>query len=170
MPPHSARFWILLAGVGALAGCADSGGYPSLAPRTAEQPVATETVSATSSLPTDAALDAQVAAMAAQATAGHAVFTRTADESCTAINRGASAAAGSEPWIAAQQALSALEAARAPVLAAAAALNQLVIERGTATGSAVDLTKLAAAQAEVSGIDRAEQMRMAEMMAGRCTR
>lgn len=170
MPPRSARSWFLIAGAAMLAACSESGGYPSLAPRAVEQPVGTEAAPATPSLPVDAALDAEVAALAAQAAKGQADFTRMADESCAAIARGASAQEGSEPWIAAQQALSALEAARAPVLAAAAALDRLVIERGTATGSVVDLTRLGGAQAQVSALDASEQARLAELSAGRCTR
>jgi hypothetical protein len=171
LPPlRSARFCLLLAGAAALAGCSDSGGYPSLAPRAVEQPVSGDDAPAAPTLPVDAALDAEVATLAAQAAKGQADFDRVANESCAAIARGASAQEGSEPWIAAQQALSALEAARAPVLASAAALDRLVIERGTAGGNAVDLTGLAEAQAQVSAIDTAEQARLAELSAGRCTR
>ena len=169
-PSRSARLCLLLAGAVGLAACSESGGYPSLAPRAVEQPGSGDTPPAVAALPADAALDAEVATLAAQAAKGEADFARVADESCAAIARGASAQEGSEPWIAAQQALSALEAARAPVLAAAAALDRLVIERGTATGSAVDLTRLADAQAQVSAIDAAEQAKLAELSAGRCPR
>jgi hypothetical protein len=168
--PRLARTWILIAGAATLAACSDSGGYPSLAPRSIEQGQPGDAAPAAPALPADSALDAEVATMAAQAEKGHADFTRVAAESCAAIARGAKAETGSEPWIAAQQALSALEAARAPVLAAAASLDRLVIERGTAAGNAVDLTKLAEAQAEVSAMDTAEQAQVAEISSGRCTR
>lgn len=162
----AARLAPLLAALG-LAGCAAGNGYPSLAPRAVEGSAAAA-AAPPQSAPADPALDARVASLAAQAAAGHAAFEKTAAQACAGIARGARAAAGSEPWIAAQQAISALDAARAPVLAAVAELDRLVIERGTAAGPAVDLSRLAAAQERASAIDMAEQATVVTMSAGNC--
>jgi hypothetical protein len=168
--PRAACLLSLIGGAVALAGCSDERGYPSLAPRAVEQEATDETVATAPALPTDPALDAEVTALVAQVAKGDADFTAAADQACAAIARGHAAAEGSEPWVAAQQALSGLEAARAPVLSAAAALDRLTIERGTAEGAATDLTRLVEAQAQVSAIETAEQARVAELSAGRCAR
>jgi hypothetical protein len=167
---HAAPLCILVAGAAVLAGCSDERGYPSLATRAVEQQAANPTEAPAPALPSDTALDAEVATLVAQATKGDAEFKGAAEQACTAIMRGRIAVEGSEAWLSGQQALSSLEAARAPVLAAAAALDRLTIERGTAVGSAVDLTRLLTAQAQVSGLETAEQTWVSELRAGRCPR
>ena len=167
--PAVTRILSIAAALGLLTGCATRGDYPSLAPRVAEDAAQAGAADAGAPpVPVDAALDAQVAALLAQATAGHAAFDKAAGQACSAIARGTGAAQGTEPWIAAQQAISAVDAARAPVLSAAAELDRLVIERGTATGPAVDLTRLAAAQERTSAMDAAEQARIAALPTGKC--
>jgi hypothetical protein len=170
MKRNASRFWILFGGAIALAGCSDERGYPSLAPRAVEQQATNEAEAPAPALPRDPALEAEVDVFVAQTAKGDADFASAAEKACTAVARGADAPAGSEAWLSAQQALSALESARAPVLAAAAALDRLTIERGTAEGSPVDLSRLVEAQAQVSGIEAAEQARVAELSAGRCPR
>jgi hypothetical protein len=158
-----------LAALGGLVGCASTASYPSLAPRAAEGSAqAGAAVAAPPFLPADAALDGRVAALAAQAASGHAVFERAATQACAATARGAKAAQGSEQWIAAQQAISSLDAARGPVQSAVAELDRLVIERGTAGGPTVDLSRLAAAQEQASALDSAEQAMVARQSAGSC--
>lgn len=173
-PPRRPAFLacIALAALAGLSACADEAGYPSLAPRAVERGDAPADTAAPApavpAVPVDAVLDARVAALVTQATAGDADFTRTATEACRAVVRARGAADGSEAWIALQQMLSALDAARAPVLAAAAELDRLIIERGTAVGTAIDLSRLAEAQTQVSALDQAEQARVADIAARRC--
>jgi hypothetical protein len=166
--PAASRLAVASAMLGLLAGCASNAGYPSLAPRAAEGATEADKIAVPPSALGDAALDAQVAVLAAQAASGHAAFEKAAGGACAAVVRGAKAAQGSEAWIAAQQAISGLDTARAPVLAAVAELDRLVIERGTATGPAVDLSQLAAAQEQASALDVAEQARVAALSAGKC--
>lgn len=167
--PAPARLFLTIAALGALAGCATRDSYPSLAPRPVEGSAGSGATDATTqSAPVDAALEARVATLAKQAADGHAAFERAVTQACPAITRGARAAEGSEPWIAAQQAISVVDAARAPVLTAVAELDRLVIERSTAGGAPVDLSRLAAAQEQASAIDTAEQARVANLPAGNC--
>lgn len=172
-PPHryGARACIALAGLAALAACADQSGYPSLAPRAVELPggAGSSAEAASTVIPVDPALEAKVAELIARAQTGDAAFASAAADGCKAAARARGASEGSEAWIGLQQALSALDAARAPVLAAAAELDQLVIERGTATATSVDTSRLAAAQEQVSAMDVAQQSRMTELAAGSCS-
>lgn len=128
---------------------------PSLAPRAAEAidprlPIA-DTVPAG---PASAALVARLDALVAQAQAGDAAFRPVADEA----ERMAAAAGGqqSESWIAAQQALSAAVAARAPVTTALGDIDALgSTELETKGGVApADQAAIAAAAARVGTIDR----------------
>jgi hypothetical protein len=163
------RLAAAIAALGSLAACASDAGYPSLTPRAVETSAqAPAGDDATPTVPIDAALDRRVASLSAQVASGHAAFQKAAASGCAAIARGARAVAGSEPWIAAQQAISAVAAARAPVLAAVSELDRLVIERGTAGGDASNLAPLIAAQAQASAMDSAEQARLAALTAGNC--
>ena len=101
---------------------------PSLAPRAAEAidprvPIPNEIVAG----PVDPALAERIAGLMAEVRAGDAAFQAAAVEA----ERLASAAgpAQSESWIEAQQALSALVAARAPVAKAIADLDELAATR-----------------------------------------
>jgi hypothetical protein len=170
-PPlrSAARLLLTISALAALAGCATRDSYPSLAPRPVEGSAASGAAEAsTQSVPVDAALEARVATLVKQVVDGHAAFEQAVTQACPAITRGARAGEGSEPWIAAQQAISVVDAARAPVLSAVAELDRLVIERGTAGGAPVDLGQLAAAQEQASAIDAAEQATVAKLPAGNC--
>lgn len=112
-----------------LAGCAATGGdYPSLAPRPVEQgaaaPAAAEPPAAP---PANPALPAETAAILAAADKGHAAFLAQLGSARAAIEAARGKEAGSEAWVAAQVALSTLDAARSPVLAALADLDALRI-------------------------------------------
>jgi hypothetical protein len=169
VPPRRALPLALVLAAAALAGCSASRGYPSLAPRAIERPDNVAAEAAPAPQPAvDAALDAQISALGDQARDGDAAFRRAIESACPALTRGAAAAEGSEPWIAGQQALSALEAARAPMLGAAAELDRLTLERGSGDARSVDLDRLTAAQAEVSALDADEQARLAAAAEGRC--
>ena len=99
-----------------IGGCAGSvSSYPSLAPRPIEQgpiladpapPVATAAVSLAP------AILARAAELVDQGAAGDVAFATAARDTCGAIDRGRGAATGSEAWVAAQQAISVLEAER----------------------------------------------------------
>ena len=132
-----------------------AGDFPSLARRPIEdakpEPVATPQPQA----PADAALAKRIAAVVADARKGNAAFTAAVAGGGGRISAGAGAAGGSEPWIAAQQALSDIEASRAPSVGALAAIESLLVERladiaaGKAKGGEAELR---AAEAEIGAI------------------
>ncbi len=116
-----------------LSGCAQTlTGYPSLAKRAVENAPVAEPVAAPAPVEADPALQAQVDRLSAQAQAGSAAF----DKAWSAADRAARAAAGaavsSERWVAAQLAISALEAARNDSVSALASLDTLYVERSNA--------------------------------------
>lgn len=116
-----------------LSGCAGTlTGYPSLAKRAVENAPVGEAPAAPAPVGADPALLAQVNRLAVQAQAGSAAF----DKAWPGADRGTRAAAGaavsSESWVAAQLAISALEAARNDSVSALASLDTLYIERSNA--------------------------------------
>ena len=130
---------------------------PSLAPRAAETvdprvPIPNEVVTG----PVDAALAARIAGLMAQVRAGDAAFQAAAEQA----ERLAAAAgpAQTESWIEAQQALSALVAARAPVASAMADLDALAATRVALGGGLLpgDLAAIQAAIAEAGAISQRE--------------
>jgi hypothetical protein len=111
-----------------LPACADHGlGTPSLKPRAAEQnPIAALTeppVSAEAKGPADPARQARIAEIRSSAFAANPAFRLEADAAWPVVRRAAGAARGSEPWVAAQMAISRTESARAPVKKALTALD-----------------------------------------------
>ena len=116
-----------------LGGCTDlSDTAPSLLPRAIESRSDAEPEAAPQVSEPDPAFEAELARRASRFTDADAAFESVAATSERVIARGASAAAGSDPWIAAQITVSQLEAARAASESALADLEQLAIERGTA--------------------------------------
>lgn len=153
-----------------LAACVEGqGAFPSLAPRPIEQaanaPVAPPAAPVVTG---DPALDARVAALLADAERGEADFRARLPDSCAAWERGANAAEGSEAWIAAQTALSALGSARDPTVAALSDLDALVLERMQQSG--VDLSGLIAAEERVGAMAQAQRDAMDALSAGSCPR
>ena len=141
-----------------LSACAaQPAGEPSLAPRAAEAidprvPIPGDVVSG----PADTALASRIAELMAQVRAGDAAFVAAAQDA-----QALAAAAGpaeSESWIVAQEALSALVAARGPVTRAIADLDALAATRIAATGGLLpgDLDALNAASAEAGAIGQRE--------------
>ena len=128
---------------------------PSLAPRAAEAidprvPIPDEVVAG----PADPALAARIAELMAEIRAGDAAFEAISGQ---AEQLAASAGpAQSESWIEAQQALSALIAARAPVARAMADLDALAATRVTATAGILpgDLAAIQAAGSEAGAINQ----------------
>jgi hypothetical protein len=102
----------------AIAGCTGPrSGYPSLAPRPVEgMSLAEPTRPAPPPAVESATATARYAPIIAQAREDDAVFRHTLDEERGALTRGRGAAAGSEAWTDAQQALSRVETMRGPVV------------------------------------------------------
>jgi hypothetical protein len=134
-----------------------SGREPSLAPRAAEAidprvPIPSEVIAG----PADPALAARIAGLLAEVRSGDAEFQAAAPN---AEQQAASAGpAQSESWIAAQQALSALIATRAPVTKAISDLDGLASAELAAKGGMLpgDLQAVQAAAAEASAIGERE--------------
>lgn len=135
--------------------------YPSLAPRAAEAidprvPIPNEIAVG----PVDPALSSRLAALIDQAEAGDSAF-RAAAETAERL----SSAAGSpqsESWIAAQQALSAAQKARAPTTRALGDIDGLAATTLATRGGipAGNLAAIQSAAAAVSEIDRRQSERI----------
>jgi hypothetical protein len=150
---------ITLAAVVSLAGCVSQGPFPSLAVRPAEledwseEPVRIAPVAAE-----DAALGRQVAGLLAEARAGWRDF--EADLAAAERAAAGAGAQGSDSWIAAQEALSRLEAARSRTGQAIEELHQLRRARADLPTSGADLAALDAAIAEAEAIAARAQQRI----------
>ena len=141
-----------------------AGHEPSLAPRAAEAidprvPIPSEVIAG----PADPALAARITDLLAQVRSGDAGF-QAAVPNAEQLAAGAGPAQ-SESWIAAQQAVSALIAARAPVTKAVSDLDglgsaQLVAKGGILPG---DLKAVQAASAEAAAIDEREAALIARL-------
>ncbi len=148
----------------ALSACAPQGSFPSLSPRAAEYeltgreaPPCIAGAARPAAAPDgaaapveDAQLAARIAELVGDARRGQSEF----EEALPAARRaaGRAGASGSESWIAAQQALSRLEAAQAPTVNALAELEALVLSRSADTStSAPDRQRL---------LDVAEEVRL----------
>jgi hypothetical protein len=150
----------------ALAGaCAAPGPYPSLAVREAELQRDAEDVEAAQApaLPDNPEIAAQVRSLLAEGRTGHDAFEAAFGPARAAAAR--AGAPGSDSWVEAQQAISRIEAARAPTLHALAELDALTIrEAGAGRLGAGDRDRLAAAMAELQALadrqhDRIEALR-----------
>jgi hypothetical protein len=141
-----------------LIGCATSQSpEPSLAQRAAEAidprvPIPANPVVG----PVDPALASRLAELMAQVRQGHAAFEATASESTRLA--AAAGPAQSEGWITAQQSLSALVAARAPVTQAIADIDALTAAKLIATGGVApgDLAAIQTASTEANAINQNE--------------
>jgi hypothetical protein len=130
---------------------------PSLAPRAAEAidprvPISGDVVSG----PADPALVSRIAELMAEVRSGDAAF-QAAAQAAEAL-AAAAGPAQSESWITAQEALSGLVAARAPVTKAIADLDALAAGRIAATGGILpgDLEAIQAATSEAGAIGQRE--------------
>lgn len=145
----------------ALAGCAAPAGSPSLAPRPIERLSTAEPDAPAPPPPAvDPGADSRYAGIVTDARTGDAGFARELVPAKAAVAQARAAEPGSDPWTAAQLALTRLDAARAPTDAALAALEA---ER---TGGAFDPAALAAAQDAVDTIDGRERGAVAALAAG----
>ena len=153
---------LAIAMLGLLGACsAPSGPYPSLAPRGAEAidprvPIPSEVKVG----PADANLSGHLAALIDQAEAGDSQF-----EAAAATAEGLAQAAGSpqtEGWVAAQQALSAAQAARGPTARALGDIDGLAAAALEQRGGipAGNLAAIQAASERVAKIDRRQSDRI----------
>lgn len=118
-----------------LSGCASAvtGTYPSLALRSGERPeVAPAPPTAPQAPVEDPALDAEIARLSSQADTGASAFDRDYPDAERTVRAAQSSAVSSEPWVAAQVAISGLENARNDSVSALAALDTLYADRVSA--------------------------------------
>jgi hypothetical protein len=141
-----------------LGACVSQGPFPSLAPREGEQLAIEEPVRVAPVVADDRALRARIEALIAEARAGAAAFDGDFAEAERTAGRGG--AEGSDSWIAGQQAISRLEAARGRTGNAAADLDQLNLDRAALPTSAADQQALDEAIAEVARIAANQQARI----------
>lgn len=143
----------------ALAGCASAGEFPSLAIRPEERDISLEEPVRTPPPVADApALRAEAIALLERARQGQRAFAGVESQAAQAV-RGAGGR-GSDSWTAAQEAISALEAARAPTTRALADLDQLLIARAAMPTSVGDFRLIEEAQSEAQSLARAQTARI----------
>jgi hypothetical protein len=128
-----------------LVGCAASGSFPSLAPRPEELGQTAPAPPRLVPPPADPALGGQIAHLLGDAREGDAKFNAAVPATERAIH--AAGKAGSDSWVAAQQALSRLETDRTQTTVAAADLNTLMRSKMKAPAPA--------AQADIDAINAA---------------
>lgn len=148
-----------------LGACSSSGGpVPSLQPRAAERidpRVAVERPM--NDRPVTPALAVRLAALVAQARSGDSAFGAAADQAQLLAASGA--APRSEGWIAAQEAISAAVAARAPTANALGAIDALGADALQTQGGLApnDLAAIHAAASEVGALDNRQAERIDEI-------
>ena len=142
-----------------LAGCVSQGPFPSLALRPAElEDWSEEPVRTAPAVADDAALGTRIAGLLAEARAGWRDF----EADLPAAERAAAQAGaqGSDSWIAAQEALSRLEAARSKTDHAIEQLHELRRARADMPTSSGDRAALDAAITETEAIAARQQQRI----------
>jgi len=147
-----------------LTGCAQSAGVgPSLARRPIESRDLSEPVrEATPPIGADAQLGGEIEGLVNRARVGERDFAALLPRAEAAA--AAAGAQGSESWLAAQQLLSALEAARGTTTSALGRLDALLAERVLARNEA-GLADLQAAQQQVAALAEAQQRQFARLQA-----
>lgn len=154
-----------------LGACATQGSFPSLAPRAVERdltggsapagcPGVVETAPAAPPPPPppvnpDPQLGARTAELLAAARAGQQAFADALPAAEAAAAR--AGAAGSDSWVAAQQEISRLEAARARTVDALAELDALAIRRADVPVSEADYQAVIAAAEEARALAQTQQ-------------
>ncbi len=113
-----------------LSGCAGApGSYPSLAKRSIESAPMQEAPAPPIPQKADAALVAQIKGFTDQAARGASAFDTAFARADKAASAAKGAAVSSDAWVAAQVAISALEAARNDSISALASLDTLYVQR-----------------------------------------
>lgn len=136
---------------------AQRSGYPSLAPRAVESRDRESEVKQEPLVPAapDAALGREVAALAERARTAAAAFDGLVGTTVARVDAAGSSGVGTEAWVVAEQAISALQAARYDSVAALATLDTLYAQRAAnedVARAAADLAVIAAARAPVVAI------------------
>ncbi|WP_442681029.1 hypothetical protein ACSBM8_07590 [Sphingomonas sp. ASY06-1R] len=155
----------LLSALLLLPGCASQISAPSLGPRAVEkQPIDMPLMDGSEAEhPADAALTARIASLVAAAETGQKDFAAHQAGAATAISRAAGTGVGSDAWIAAQQALTSLDSARAATRDAAAALDALRDDPANAAPG--NRKAIDAAAAEIAQIAEAQSRAVGELSA-----
>ena len=147
-----------------LAGCAHDGGDgPSLAPRAAERQGFEEPAVAPAASGADPALDARLTALGDRLDAAAKAFDANAANADKAAAAPGARTVGSDGWVAAQQALAALDDRRERVTALATEADGLIRERTETAGAPYPALDALAARAQAEG-DR-ETARIAALTA-----
>ncbi|WP_033922818.1 hypothetical protein [Sphingomonas sp. 37zxx] len=122
---------IFLVALGSLLGAcaAPDGDYPSLLPRPIEQESFAEPARPEPEASADPALEVKVAEQAAALASAATAFDRAAAEADSLSRAARGSSAGSESWIAAQVALSGLDAMRSATAETLADIERLAIDR-----------------------------------------
>jgi hypothetical protein len=147
-----------LAAAALLTGCAPEGEFPSLARRPIEaedpreEPVRTPPVVAA-----DPAIRARAGALLAQAREGERAFAAAYGRAAPLAR--AAGAPGTESWVAAQEAISRVEATRAAATQALGDLDRLASERAALPINDEDFAAVQAALAEAEQLVRGQQQR-----------
>ena len=160
-----------------LAGCADQGDIPSLAPRPAEYALSERplppclagdadagTPAIAAAPVSDAGLGARLEGVLAEARRGQSEFAGLLP--AAQANASRAGKSGSESWIAAQQQISRLAAARARTLDALANLEALVLASSAEPTAPEDLQRLNAAADEVRAMAEDQEVEINRLSAG----
>ena len=134
---------------GCATGVADTSAYPSLARRPVETRDYETPAPATPATAPAASMDADAARFAQQADAGASAFDKAYGDAERLARAASGAEVSSERWVAAQAAISGLEASRNDSVSALAALDTLYTERASAIAdgkTSGDLTPLETAR------------------------
>lgn len=162
---RTASHYPLIAACLTLAGCSAGVQAPSLMPRAVEkQPIDLPVgASVEPERPADSALQARIAKQIAAAEAGDKSFETQRAIAETAAKAAAGAAPGSEAWVQAQEAVTALESPRLAVRDAATAIDAL--RDDPANASAGNRAAIDAAAARVGAIESRETAAVAALVA-----
>lgn len=152
------RALVLAALPALLAGCITHGPWPSLAQRPDEQLTIDEPVREAPRIADDSALRVRINNLVSEARAGNAAFDRDYEAAARAAAR--AGAEGSDSWMAAQQAISRVEAARGRSSSAAAELHELAVSRAGQPISAADQAALETGIDQADAVVAAQQARL----------
>jgi hypothetical protein len=152
----------------ALGGCMAPANPPSLAPRAIEmRGEAVDPLPSTPVVqPLNAALTSRISALLAEATASDADFVKAEASGSGALAAGRKASEGSEAWISAQVAQSALEIARQRTASVLAEIDSLVVAQAGAAArdpAKGGLSELQAAQAVVEAMVNRQTARIEDL-------
>ena len=149
----------------ALSACGTELQAPSLLPRAVEkQPIDMPVAEASEAqTPADPALQAAIAKQIEAAEAGDRDFTRSRADAEQAVAKASGKPQGSEDWVQAQEAVTALESARTQVRDAAAAIDAL--RDDPANGTSGNRAAIAAAAKRVADIEQSETDAVAALSA-----